>query len=72
MAEGDFLIAERGRRYFSNEALLARLGQSVQPAFRVYAGEIPAADVYLLDPSSLAIVSGRARAAKYSPRAVKG
>ncbi|HEX8745785.1 MAG TPA: glycosyltransferase family 39 protein [Pyrinomonadaceae bacterium] len=64
MTEGDFLIAERGRRYFSNEALLARLGQSVRPAFRIYAGEVQAADVYLLDQSSLAIVRSSMGAAK--------
>ncbi|HKS29376.1 MAG TPA: glycosyltransferase family 39 protein [Pyrinomonadaceae bacterium] len=64
MAEGDFLIAARGRRYFSNEALLARLNQSAQPAFRAYAGEVPAADVYLLDKASLAVIVGGAGAAK--------
>ncbi|HEX8173787.1 MAG TPA: glycosyltransferase family 39 protein [Pyrinomonadaceae bacterium] len=64
MTEGDFLIAARGRRYFSNEAVLAGLGQSAQPTLRIYAGEIPAADVYLLDQSSLAIVRSRAGAAK--------
>lgn len=62
MADGDFLIAARGRRYFSNDALLARLGRSAQPAFRVYTGEVPAVDVYLLDQSSRAIIASGAGA----------
>ncbi|MGI9105224.1 MAG: glycosyltransferase family 39 protein [Pyrinomonadaceae bacterium] len=45
---GDFLIAARGRRYFSNDALLAKLRQSVAPDFRVSLGEVPAVDVYIL------------------------
>jgi predicted membrane-bound dolichyl-phosphate-mannose-protein mannosyltransferase len=57
LEDGDFLIAARGRRYFSNEVLLSLLKQNIQPAFRVYAGEIPAADVYLLDPYSRAIIT---------------
>ena len=54
---GDFIIAARGRRYFSNDALLSRLRQSATPAFRVSLGEVPAADVYILDEASLAIIA---------------
>ena len=54
---GDFIIAARGRRYFSNDALLSRLRQSATPAFRVPLGDVPAAEVYLLDQASLAIIA---------------
>lgn len=64
LAEGDLLIAARGRRYFSNEALLARLRQSAQPAFRVYTGEVPAAEVYLLDQPTRALIADSTGAAK--------
>ncbi|MBD0373453.1 MAG: glycosyltransferase family 39 protein [Pyrinomonadaceae bacterium] len=61
LEDGDFLIAARGRRYFSNERLLASLRESAQPAFRISAGEIPAVDVYLLDQSSRAIITSAAK-----------
>ena len=57
LADGDFLIAARGRRYFSNEALLARLRQSAPPAFSIKVGEVPAVDVYILDKRALAEVA---------------
>jgi hypothetical protein len=53
---GDFIVAARGRRYFSNEELLSRLQQSTAPSFQIFLGGIPAADVYLLDQASLAII----------------
>jgi len=54
LTEGDFLIDARGRTYFSNQALLSRLRQATRPAFSISVGNIPAADVYLLDRNSLA------------------
>jgi hypothetical protein len=54
---GDFIIAARGRRYFSNDALLSKLHQSVEPIFRVPLERVPSIDVYVLDQSSLAIVA---------------
>jgi Dolichyl-phosphate-mannose-protein mannosyltransferase len=59
--EGDFLIAERGRRYFSNDALLTALHQSVSPDFRVAAGKIPSVEVYRLDQAGLRIVNESSR-----------
>lgn len=56
LSEGDFVIAARGRRYFSNQAVLASLHQSSTPTFRVPLGTVPAADVYLLDRASLAAI----------------
>jgi hypothetical protein len=54
---GDFIIAARGRRYFSNEELLSRLPQSITPAFQTYLGGVPAAEVYVLDQASLSIIT---------------
>lgn len=49
LREGDFVIDARGRRYFSNEQLLAALQQSGSPTFRVSLGDVPSASVYALD-----------------------
>jgi hypothetical protein len=56
--EGDFVIIARGRRYFSNDAIVSALRQSSAPTLRVSLGTIPSADVYLLDDKSLAVVRG--------------
>lgn len=53
MREGDFVIDARGRRYFSNEVILAALEQSGPPAFRVSLGTVPSAAIYQLDRKSL-------------------
>jgi hypothetical protein len=53
LREGDFVIDARGRRYFSNEAVLAALEQSGTPAFTVSLGNVPSASVYVLDKKSL-------------------
>jgi hypothetical protein len=55
--EGDFVIAARGRRYYSNEAILAQL-QSTGPPFKsISLGGVPAVNVYLLDAASLKAIS---------------
>jgi hypothetical protein len=61
LREGDFLIAARGRRYFSNEQLLAVLEQSSTPAFRLSLGNVPSASVYVLDKKSLEAIVDSAR-----------
>jgi predicted membrane-bound dolichyl-phosphate-mannose-protein mannosyltransferase len=53
-SDGDFLIDARGRTYFSNQAMLARLRATTKAAFTVSVGATPAADVYILDKQSLA------------------
>ncbi len=53
LSQGDFVIDARGRRYFSNEAVLAALEQSATPAFTVSLGNLPSASVYVLDKKSL-------------------
>jgi hypothetical protein len=61
LREGDFAIYARGRRYFSNELILAALAQSATPAFRVSLGNIPSATVYQLDQKSLDAIQEVAR-----------
>ena len=53
LREGDLVIVARGRRYFSNELILAALEQSATPAFRVSLGSVPSASIYQLDRKSL-------------------
>jgi hypothetical protein len=54
---GDFVIVARGRRYFSNEAYVARLEQSSEPVADISLGTTPAVRIYVLDENSLAAVS---------------
>jgi hypothetical protein len=61
LAAGDFIIAARGRRYHSNDALLSALRQRSAPAFSVALGHAPSIDVYVLDESSLALIASLAR-----------
>ncbi|HXT61907.1 MAG TPA: glycosyltransferase family 39 protein [Pyrinomonadaceae bacterium] len=58
LSVGDFLIDARGRTYFSNQSMLARLRQTSKPAFTVFVGSTPAADVYVLDQASLSALRG--------------
>ncbi len=52
LSEGDFVIDARGRRYFSNELVLAKLRETSAPAFKVSLGAVPSASVYELDQKS--------------------
>ncbi|HKC62291.1 MAG TPA: glycosyltransferase family 39 protein [Pyrinomonadaceae bacterium] len=53
---GDFLVIERGRRYFSNDELIKRLNESAKPTFSISVGETKAADVYMLDDATLSVL----------------
>lgn len=57
LSVGDFLVDARGRRYFSNDALISVLKQTAAPTFQVALGNLPAADVYQVDHSTFAIVA---------------
>lgn len=58
LAAGDFVIAARGRRYFSNDALLSGLRRKSAPVFSLALGAVPSVEVYVLDESSLALTKG--------------
>jgi hypothetical protein len=61
LREGDFVIDARGRRYFSNELILAALSQSGSPVFRVSLDDVPSASIYQLDRKSLEAIQEAAR-----------
>ena len=58
LTAGDFVIDGRGRTYFSNQAMLTRLRQAGRPEFTIAVGTIPAANVYILDQTSLTALRG--------------
>jgi hypothetical protein len=55
MTEGDFVIVARGRRYFSNDALIASLAK-VQADIQLKLGQVHSTDVYVLNERSIEIV----------------
>jgi predicted membrane-bound dolichyl-phosphate-mannose-protein mannosyltransferase len=61
LKEGDFVIDARGRRYFSNEAVLNVLLQSATPTFQAKLGPAVSASVYELDKKSQQAVVEAAR-----------
>jgi hypothetical protein len=50
---GDFLIVARGRRYFSNDALIKSLRDHATPIADLKLGPAPSANIYRLDQASL-------------------
>ncbi len=54
---GDVVIVARGRRYFSNEAYVARLQEAGEPVATLSLDETPALRIYVLDERQLAAVS---------------
>jgi hypothetical protein len=57
LSEGDFLVNARGRRYFSNDAIVSSLKQKAAPTFQVSLGAVLAADVYLVDRETLRLIT---------------
>jgi len=53
---GDFIIDARGRRYFSNDALLSQLRQAVTPTSTVLLGGVRSADVYQVEDKVLKVL----------------
>ncbi|HJS25398.1 MAG TPA: glycosyltransferase family 39 protein [Pyrinomonadaceae bacterium] len=54
---GDFVIVARGRRYFSNDAIIFALRDRATPIVEVKLDSVPSARVYQLDSSSLSLVT---------------
>ncbi|MDT5059829.1 MAG: Dolichyl-phosphate-mannose-protein mannosyltransferase [Acidobacteriota bacterium] len=54
---GDYVIVARGRRYFSNEAYVARLEETSEPVASISLGTVPAIRLYVLNEPSLTAVS---------------
>jgi Dolichyl-phosphate-mannose-protein mannosyltransferase len=62
LGPGDFVIVARGRRYFSNDALISSLASSSKPDFRMFLSAISSVDVYVLNDTTLGIVKNTAEA----------
>jgi len=67
LREGDFIVDARGRRYFSNEAIVSALKQTGPPAFTVSLGSVPSASIYWLDQKTQNVVVETSR--QISPQA---
>jgi hypothetical protein len=55
LSTGDFIIVARGRRYFSNDAIISSLREHA-PTAEFKLGDIPSAKIYELDQRSLSIL----------------
>lgn len=53
MQPGDYIIAARGRRYYSNDAILDALAESSAPESTIYLGDIPAVNLYRLNAATV-------------------
>jgi hypothetical protein len=53
LSAGDFVIIARGRRYFSNDALINALRDHATPIAEFHLGPTPSAKLYQLDQQSL-------------------
>lgn len=56
LTPGDFVIIARGRRYFSNDALITALNNHATPTMEFQLNTIPSAKLYQLDQTSLNLV----------------
>jgi hypothetical protein len=52
---GDIVVVARGRRYFSNDELTARLEAASKPAADISLGRVPSARVYALDAATFGV-----------------
>jgi hypothetical protein len=58
---GDYIVNARGRRYFSNTAMLSALSQSTKPTWSVALGDVPSADIYVLNLAAIDAINGVVR-----------
>lgn len=57
LAVGDIIIVARGRRYFSNDAIISTLAAGSRPAAELSLAGVPSTRIYQLDENSLRAVS---------------
>ena len=50
---GDFVVIARGRRYFSNDAIVSALRDHAAPVMELKLGPVPSTKIYQLDQSTL-------------------
>lgn len=58
LTAGDHIIVARGRRYFSNDALLTKLDATIQPVAGTSLGGVPSTRIYLLDENARRAIDG--------------
>jgi hypothetical protein len=59
LSVGDAVVVARGRRYFSNDATVARLEAATRPAATTSLGSTPSARIFVLDEAALAAIIDR-------------
>ncbi|HEY9401168.1 MAG TPA: glycosyltransferase family 39 protein [Pyrinomonadaceae bacterium] len=57
LASGDIIIVARGRRYFSNDALIVKLGVTSRPVSELSLAGVPSTRIYQLDEHALRAIS---------------
>jgi hypothetical protein len=70
---GDFVIVARGRRYFSNDALISSLSSTATPDFQMFLNGVRSVDVYKLNEATLRTIQAgvQARSTESQKRFVK-
>ncbi len=58
MGTGDYIINARGRRYFSNDAIITTLQRSSKPDILFSLGRVPSAEIYRLDENEIGPLLG--------------
>ena len=53
LAVGDLVVVARGRRYFSNDAIIAKLDAASRPVSEISLAGVPSTRIYQLDESTL-------------------
>lgn len=61
LAAGDFIIVARGRRYFSNDAIINTLRNQATPVAEFTLGSVPSAKLYELDANILTKIVDKPR-----------
>src|SRR6185503_4118430 len=54
---GDYVIVARGRRYFSNDAIISTLRDHSTPVAELKLSDVPSVKLYELDPNSLRLLN---------------
>ena len=57
LTSGDIVVVARGRRYFSNDAIVSKLGAESRPVAELSLAGVPSTRIYQLDENSLRAVS---------------
>jgi Dolichyl-phosphate-mannose-protein mannosyltransferase len=57
LTTGDIIVIARGRRYFSNDAIITKLEAAGQPVVNLSLGGVPSTRIFLLDEPALRAVS---------------